>query len=122
MTIERAAEVISVDDLAQEIRRVDGDHSRGAASLAEALMPFIAALEGKLERAREGLEQIDQWSEAYPLDIFPEPDFKLARAALEGAGLTLDAVSASNIRHVVTGVGGIARTTLASIEDKEDKN
>jgi hypothetical protein len=30
-----------VDDLAQEIRRVDGSHSLGAGALAEALMPFL---------------------------------------------------------------------------------
>lgn len=35
----------SIDALAQEIRRVDGRHSLGAAALAEALMPFIAALQ-----------------------------------------------------------------------------
>jgi len=34
----------SVDALAQEIRRVDGAHAMGAAALAEALMPFVAAL------------------------------------------------------------------------------
>lgn len=33
---------ISADDLAAEIRRVDGDHSLGAAALAEALMPFLS--------------------------------------------------------------------------------
>jgi hypothetical protein len=32
-----------VDQLAQEIRRVDGNHSLGAGALAEKLMPFIAA-------------------------------------------------------------------------------
>lgn len=36
-----------VDELAQEIRRVDGSHSMGAGALAEALIPF-------LERARKG--------------------------------------------------------------------
>ncbi len=36
-----------VDELAQEIRRVDGSHSMGAGALAEALIPF-------LERARNG--------------------------------------------------------------------
>lgn len=38
----------SVDDLAQEIRRVDGNHDLGAAALAEALMPFLtpAATDG----------------------------------------------------------------------------
>jgi len=35
--------VIHVDALAQEIRRVDGNHSIGAGALAEALMPFIEA-------------------------------------------------------------------------------
>jgi hypothetical protein len=32
---------VSVDALTQEIRRVDGSNSLGAAALAEALMPFI---------------------------------------------------------------------------------
>lgn len=34
----------TVDELAQEIRRVDGNHDLGAGALAEALMPFLAAL------------------------------------------------------------------------------
>jgi hypothetical protein len=35
---------VSVDALAQEIRRVDGHHTLGAGALAEALLPFIEAL------------------------------------------------------------------------------
>jgi len=35
---------VSVDALAQEIRRVDGHHTLGAGALAEALLPFLAAL------------------------------------------------------------------------------
>lgn len=34
---------IGIDDLAQEIRRIDGDHSQGAGQLAEALWPFFEA-------------------------------------------------------------------------------
>ena len=34
---------VTIDTLAQEIRRVDGNHNLGAAALAEALMPFIEA-------------------------------------------------------------------------------
>lgn len=34
---------IDVDALAQEIRRVDGNHDKGAGVLAEALMPFLSA-------------------------------------------------------------------------------
>lgn len=33
---------LTIDALAQEIRRVDGNHSLGAGALAEALMPFLA--------------------------------------------------------------------------------
>lgn len=32
---------MNVDDLAQEIRRIDGSHRLGAGALAEALMPFL---------------------------------------------------------------------------------
>ena len=34
---------MNVDDLAQEIRRVDGSNSLGAGALAEKLMPFLTA-------------------------------------------------------------------------------
>lgn len=40
MTTPRVA--VPVDDLAQEIRRVDGNHDLGAGALAEALMPFLS--------------------------------------------------------------------------------
>lgn len=39
-----SGKIATVDALAQEIRRVDGNHELGAGALAEALMPFIAAL------------------------------------------------------------------------------
>ncbi len=35
--------MIDVDELANEIRRVDGNHDKGAGALAEALMPFLTA-------------------------------------------------------------------------------
>jgi hypothetical protein len=42
-------EQINVDALAQEIRRVDGNHDLGAGALAEALMPFILSAAGNAE-------------------------------------------------------------------------
>lgn len=39
-----ANQPLNVDALAQEIRRVDGENSLGAGALAEALMPYLAAL------------------------------------------------------------------------------
>jgi hypothetical protein len=63
---------------------------------------------------RDALQRVVDWSEAYPLDVFPEPDFKRAAELLKAGGMTLDAIGASNMRRVVTGVGEIARKALAS--------
>jgi len=60
----------------------------------------------------QALQRIAEWSDAYPLKIFPEPDWKKAQALLEAGGMTLDAISASNMRHVVEGVGKIAKDAL----------
>lgn len=40
---------LDVDALAQEIRRVDGEHKLGAAALAEALMPYLSRALAKLD-------------------------------------------------------------------------
>jgi hypothetical protein len=45
---------------------------------------------------------------------FPEPDLKKARQLLEAGGMTLDAISAHCMRHVVKGVGKIAKQALGS--------
>ena len=49
-------------------------------------------------------EQIKGWCEAYPISVFPEPDFGKAREVLKANGMTLDAISASNMKHVITQV------------------
>lgn len=64
------------------------------------------------DRYEEALRRIVAWSEAYPLANFPEPDWHKAREALQAAGITLDAISASNMRHVIDGDGKIARAAL----------
>lgn len=66
--------------------------------------------DARIERLEEALHRIVQWADAYPLDVFPEPDFKKVNEVLKAAGLSLDQVSASNMRHVVNGVGDIARS------------
>lgn len=64
----------------------------------------------------EALTRIVQWSEAYPIAVFPEPDFKKASELLQAGGITLDAVASSCMRHVVNGVGKIARDALAELD------
>lgn len=54
---------------------------------------------------RDALDEFNhhltQWARAYPEGVFPEPDMGVVRTALEARGITIDCVSASNMRHVV---------------------
>lgn len=82
-----------------------------------------------VERAEEFLQELDGWEQAYPLSAFPEPDLKKAAELLKAGGMTLDAISASNMRHVVSELAPKARaaitalTSPAVVEDlsKQDK-
>ena len=60
----------------------------------------------------DALRKIAQWSDAYPEDVFLPPDLEKCRALLEAGGQTLDGVSGAAMRHVVTGVGKIAKDAL----------
>ena len=76
----------------------------------------VEQLEQRIEELEGALENIIEWSKAYPISVFPEPDFKKAARVLKENGMTLDAISASNMRHVVTEVAGMAITALAQQE------
>jgi hypothetical protein len=60
--------------------------------------------ESILDHYEDKLDKIKRWCDAYPIDIFPEPDLKKAAKILKENGMTLDAISASNMRHVLSGV------------------
>ncbi len=68
---------------------------------------LIAALD-EVEMLQGLLDEIRQWASAYPVAVFPEPDFKRANELLQAGGMSIDAVSASNMRHVLN---GLIRTT-----------
>jgi len=72
----------------------------------------VESLKARISDLEEALQRIESWSRAYPLDIFPEPDFTKAAELLKAGGITLDAISASCMRHVVEGIGEIARAAL----------
>ncbi len=61
----------------------------------------------ELEKLQNKMWKIKIWIDAYPLDIFPEPDFKKAHEVLKQHGMTLDAISASSMRHVLNGIKNI---------------
>jgi hypothetical protein len=87
----------------------------GIASEADAELDSLRRELAEAEReemAKEALEQILSWAEAYPIECFPEPDWKRSDEVLKAAGLSLSRISASNMRHVITRVAEIARGAL----------
>jgi len=66
----------------------------------------------------EALEKLESWANAYPLDIFPEPDFKEIAKVLKAAGHSIDTVSASNMRHVINQTKEIVSAALAKAKGK----
>ena len=76
-----------------------------------------AALKRENERYVDVLERIVDWSRAYPIAAFPEPDLKKAHETLKANGMTLDAIIASAMRHVVTEVGKMAKDALATEQE-----
>jgi len=66
----------------------------------------------RLDRMGKSLRDIEAWARAYPLTQFPKPDLKRAAEVLSMNGLTLDAISADAMRHVLDGIISIARDGL----------
>ena len=61
------------------------------------------------------MRRIVEWADAYPLTVFPAPDADYLRRAhevLTANGMTLDRISADNMRHAIEGAGKIAREAL----------
>lgn len=64
--------MITVDELAQEIRRVDGNHKLGAGALAEALMPALTAAFAAMSEPVCTVAEVGagghKWLAPYPID------------------------------------------------------
>jgi hypothetical protein len=69
----------------------------------------------RIEQLEAALHRLVEWSEAYPLSVFPAPAgnyLQRAQEALAREGLMLDRITADTIRHVVERVGKIAKDAL----------
>jgi hypothetical protein len=83
--------------------------SGGGETREDRLQVQLNAALTRIENLTAALQRIADWSDAYPLEMFNEPDWKKSKEVLEAAGLSLDRISAANMRHVVLGVGKIAK-------------
>jgi hypothetical protein len=81
------------------------------------LQAKLEAAEKDAERKADALHELTQWCDAYPVKIFPEPDFAKAHELLQAGGMTLDAISASNMRHVLDGVRKIIDAAIAASKE-----
>jgi hypothetical protein len=95
---------------ADEIERLD----RELEAREKTIERLRQELRAENERLREALERVHQWTEAYPLDIFPEPDWEKANELLSAGGMTVDSVAAGSLRRVVSVIGKITRAALTS--------
>ena len=60
--------------------------------------------QGRVGELEEKLKRILDWCNAYPVGIFKVPDLKKAHKVLKENGMTLDAISAHAMRHVLDGI------------------
>jgi hypothetical protein len=69
----------------------------------------------------EVMHRIDNWAKAYPLKVFPEltqDNWKQAAEVLKANGLSLDRLSASNMRHVLDEIKEDVKQAIAEAEKK----
>jgi hypothetical protein len=58
----------------------------------------------RLDQLESTLDSIRQWCRAYPVAVFPEPNWSRVNEACQNHGISLSAISGSNMRHVVQGI------------------
>lgn len=97
-----------------EYNEIEGENV-GLSECVRQLQEQNDALRAKLDEAKEALDKVNDWARAYPLDIFPEPDWHKAKELL-GSNL-LSCVSASNMRHVINGVKNIVEGALQKLKE-----
>jgi len=91
---------------------IDKDDMPGIAELAFEACDRIDTQQQEIERLTDIFQKIRTWQQAYPLDIFEKPDLKKAREVLKAAGMTLDAITADNMRYVLDGIAGYVEQAL----------
>ena len=77
----------------------------------------IDKLQAENEKLKEAIELLQNWVKAYPLDMFPEPDLKLARKLLEDGDVNYSALNVYAMRHVINGVRRIIDEALNEVKE-----
>lgn len=77
------------------------------------------ALKAKLAKAREVLEELRRCADAYPVDVFPEPDLGEVTSILKAAECAhqMDRMHASWARHILDRVGRDVQACLQELDN-----
>ena len=73
---------------------------------------MVTKLRAEIDKKEDALTRIATWAKAYPLAIFPKPDLQRAAEVLKASGMTLDSISADNMRHVLDDIKDIVCEAL----------
>ena len=83
------------------------------------IVKTLLILKASHDKLVEAIQGIDNWAEAYPLEVFPEltkDNWKQAAEVLKANGLSIDRISASNMRHVLNGIKDTVKKALKEAE------
>ena len=100
------------DDLVKRLQNPPFGTETSERNLMAKAAAALVAKDAEIARLREAVDELNEWALAYPVAVFPEPDFRNAHKALQTVGITIDAVSASNFRHVLKRVKEITAAAL----------
>ena len=85
-----------------------------AEKLARASLHQREELMERCERMEKALRDIESWAHAYPVNVFPKPDLRRAAEILSINNMSLDAISADAMRHVLEGVINLVKDGLGN--------
>ena len=77
--------------------------------------PEEERLQARIGELEDAMQRIVNWADAYPVDIFIPPtkeDLKRSNEILRENGISFTAINGATMKHVIDGVGNIAREVL----------
>ena len=112
-----APEARAAQAVAEQDAKSIGEANAILTAELEALKAKRQALSYERDGMLETLEEIKRWTESYPLTVFAEltdEEWQKVGEALMSIGVSLDRVSASNMRHVISGVRKIVDAAMSA--------
>ena len=81
--------------------------------------PISAAQNERIFELEDVLRQIYNWTQAYPIQLFSEPDMEKANELLRSGGIWMDQVAGHILRHTLDDIAEIAKSVLVDREKGE---